>query len=131
MRSFLFALLSFLLFAACSNSDGVAKTADGGNIYTSAPPTQISCSSDSDCCVAVDECHSVAYVVHAGDELDTPQTGCNLCLAPQVQVWCGSNGTCQSAALPSSEDAIATNHCGQLADAGTSSGGDSGAYGCQ
>jgi hypothetical protein len=135
MRKSLSLVLSFglLLLSACSSSN--AKTPDGGTVYTSPPPNDIPCSTDSDCCVAVDTCHSIAYVVHAGDSLQIPQTGCNLCLAPPVQVWC-ANGTCQSATLPFTPDtqSLATDHCGSVtlsADAGTPASSDAGAYGCQ
>jgi hypothetical protein len=118
--------------AACSSDD--AKTPDGGTLYTSAPPNDISCSGDADCCVAIDECHSIAYVVHAGDSLQIPQTNCNLCIAPPVQVWC-EGGKCQSAVLSLTPDtqSFATNHCGQLPvpDGGTVTSSDAGAHGCQ
>lgn len=94
MRTF---IIVALLVTACSS--GNAKTPDGGTIYTGPPPNDISCNTDSDCCVAIDTCHSVAYVVHAGDSLQISQTGCNLCIAPPVQVWCES-GKCQNMVLP-------------------------------
>jgi hypothetical protein len=120
------------VIAACSSDGG--KTADGGTIYTGAPPNDISCNVDSDCCVAIDQCHSIAYVVHAGDALDIPQTNCNLCIAPAVQVWC-EGGKCQNAVLPFSQDtqSFIGNHCGQLPlpDGGTVTSSDAGAHGCQ
>jgi len=124
-------LLLFLVAACSSNAE---KTPDGGTVYTSAPSGDVSCNSDSDCCVAVDTCHSVAYVVHAGDSLQIPQTDCNLCLAPPVQVWCES-GKCQSAVLPFSSDTegLMGDHCGSVAlpgDAGAPAASDAGAHGC-
>jgi hypothetical protein len=135
MRQSVLVVLSFaaLILAACSGDN--AKTPDGGTIYTSAPPNDISCNTDSDCCVAIDACHSIAYVVHAGDSLQIPQTNCNLCIAPPVQVWC-SSGKCQSATLPisPSTQSFMTDHCGSLAlpdDAGAVTSSDAGAHGCQ
>jgi len=120
-----------LLFTACSG--GNDKTPDGGTIYTSAPPSDVSCNSDSDCCVAIDTCHSIAYVVHAGDSLQIPQNNCNLCIAPPVQVWC-SGGKCQNAVVPltqSTDQQLLGDHCGYVGpDAGLSSS-DGGAHACQ
>ena len=136
MRTYSFVLvvpaIVGLVFSACSS--GNAKTPDGGTIYTSTPPTDIPCNLDTDCCVAIDQCHSVAYVVHAGDSLQIPQTNCNLCIAPPVQVWC-DNGKCTNAVLPFTSDtpqALMTDHCGPVViDAGVPPTSDSGAHGCQ
>jgi hypothetical protein len=138
----------FGLFAAAAValacSSGVATTTpDGGTIYTSAPPSDIPCSVDTDCCVVTDGCRSAAYVVHAGDTVQMPQTACNACIGPAVQVWC-KNGTCQSGELKNMDlNAAASfrlDHCGTLPippDAGDTSlyGEDGGlttmaAYGC-
>jgi hypothetical protein len=136
MRKTIFSLLSLsvagVLVGACSS--GNEKTPDGGTIYTSAPPNDIACSSDSDCCVAIDQCHSVAYVIHAGDSLQIAQTNCNLCIAPAVQVWC-ANGKCQNAVVPFDQNTpqqFLSDHCGPitLPDAGTVSGSDAGSHGC-
>jgi hypothetical protein len=130
-RSSFFVVLS-LCVAACSSSNA-QKTPDGGTLWTSAPTGDVACSVDSDCCVAVDLCHSMSYVVHAGDALDIPQTNCNLCIAPAVQVWC-SGGKCQNAVLPFSQDTqpLTMNHCGPIVlDAGTPPASDAGAHGCQ
>ena len=132
MHRFVLSAFAFgVLFTACSS--GNDKTPDGGTVYTSAPPSDVSCSSDSDCCVAIDTCHSIAYVVHAGDSLQIPQNGCNLCIAPAVQVWC-SGGKCQNAVVQmsqSTDQQLLTDHCGYIGpDAGLSSA-DAGAHGCQ
>jgi len=129
-RAFFF-VVSVVGVVAIACSSGNEKTPDGGTLYTSPPSGDVSCNSDSDCCVAVDTCHSIAYVVHAGDALDLPQTGCNFCVAPAVEVWC-SGGKCQSAVLPVSAQITPYNndHCGPFAlDGGTPS--DSGVHGCQ
>jgi hypothetical protein len=125
--------LTAFVVVACSTSDGNQKTPDGGTIYTSAPPSDIACNSDSDCCVAIDLCHSVSYVVHAGDSLQIPQTACNLCIAPAVQVWC-SGGKCQNAVVPfdsNTPQAFMSDHCGPIAmpDAGITTA-DAGTHGC-
>jgi hypothetical protein len=130
---------------ACSGG-GSNTTADGGTIYTSLPPDDIKCATDTDCCVITDGCRSAAYVVHAGDAVQMPQPsmGCNACIVPAVQVWC-KNGTCQSGELENIDYAASAafrqDHCGTLpipADAGDASlyGEDGGlttmsAYGCQ
>jgi hypothetical protein len=134
-------LSAALVPLACSS--GPATTADGGTIYTSPPPDGIPCTTDTDCCVLTDTCRSAAYVVHAGDAIQMPQTACNACIVPAVQVWC-KNGTCQSGELknidPNAAAAFEQDHCGTLpipADAGDTSlyGPDGGlttmaAYGC-
>ena len=84
-------LLTLTVLIGCSSS--AQHTSDGGTIYTASdPPAAIACTTDSDCCVFADECHSAAYVVHAGDTVQVSQTGCNLCLVPSVQVWCSGGG---------------------------------------
>jgi hypothetical protein len=115
-----------LCLVACSS--GNQKTPDGGTLYTSAPPDTIACTTDTDCCVATDTCHSVAYVVHAGDGVSMSQTDCNLCIVPPVQVWC-KNGTCQSGVLShlvQGMEAFAQDHCGTLP---IPDGGDGTLYG--
>lgn len=130
----------FALFIACSN--GPSTTPDGGKIYTSQPPDNIACTTDTDCCVVTDGCRSAAYVVHAGDTVQMPQTTCNACIVPDVQVWC-KNGVCQSGELKnlmiSGNDPFRVDHCGTLpipdGGDGTLYGPDGGittmaAYGC-
>jgi hypothetical protein len=131
--------LLFLVLVGCSS--GSSKTPDGGTIYTSIPPDNIPCTTDSDCCVVTDSCRSAAYVVHAGDQVKMPSTACNLCIVPAVQVWCKA-GVCQSGELHnlSSDTApFMQDHCGSLPlpDAGDNTlyGPDGGvvtmaAYGC-
>jgi hypothetical protein len=128
-------LLTFTVVIGCSSTE---TTSDGGTIYTSDPPANIPCNVDSDCCVVADECHSAAYVVHAGDTVEVPQTGCNLCLVPAVQVWC-AGGTCQSGRVSTGFDpSFSQNHCGSLPlpDGAALTGPDGGAesmtvYTCQ
>ncbi len=129
------------IFACSSGGGGAAKTPDGGTIYTSVPPDNIPCTTDSDCCVVTDQCRSAAYVVHAGDVVDIPKPpACNLCMVPPVQVWC-RNGVCQSGELTSlSADTMpfTQDHCGSLPmpDGGSTLIGPDGgvttmaAYGC-
>lgn len=130
---------SVLVLAGCSNGGGT--TPDGGHIYTSQPPDNIPCTTDTDCCVVTDTCRSAAYVVHAGDTVQMPQTTCNLCLVPPVQVWC-KNGVCQSGELVNASsgfEPFMQDHCGTLpipdGGDGTMHGPDGGittmaAYGC-
>jgi hypothetical protein len=133
MRTSSFSVLFFstLILAACSSDN--AKTPDGGTVYTNAPSGDVSCNTDSDCCVAIDTCHSIAYVVHSGDTLQIPQNGCNFCIAPAVQVWC-SGGKCQNMVVPTSanpDQQLLVNHCGYVGpDAGQTSS-DAGSHGCQ
>ncbi len=136
-------LTSVAVPLACS-SGGSSTTADGGTIYTSLPPDNIPCTTDTDCCVVTDGCRSSAYVVHAGDSVQMPNPGaCNACIIPAVQVWC-KNGTCQSGEIKNADlsalGPFMMDHCGTLpipADAGDASlyGPDGGlttmaAYGC-
>lgn len=133
----LFAFVCLSLAMACNGS---STTADGGTVYTSIPPENIPCTTDTDCCVVTDACRSAAYVVHAGDTVQMPKTTCNACIVPAVQVWC-KNGTCQSGSLSFADglQAFMQDHCGTLPipDGGdpTLHGEDGGivtmaAYGC-
>jgi hypothetical protein len=142
--TFAFVSVALAFPLACSSSGPSTTTGDGGTVYTSQPPDNIPCTTDSDCCVVTDGCRSAAYVVHAGDTVQMPAPGaCNGCIVPAVQVWC-KNGVCQSGELKNSDitatAAFRQDHCGTLpipADAGDPSlyGEDGGlttmaAYGC-
>ena len=138
MRNILLRSAFVLTFLACTSN--ARTTADGGTLYTDLPPENIPCTTDSDCCVVTDTCRSAAYVVHVGDDVQRPQTTCNLCTVPPVQVWC-KNNVCQSGTLALSQgmEAFTKDHCGTLPipDGGdpTLHGEDGGietmaAYGC-
>jgi hypothetical protein len=108
---------------------GVSKKSDGACLMT--PTLPAACLTDADCCVAVDQCMAMAYLVGRA-EYDamlasiadfssgtTSLNACPACIKPAVQVQCKA-GFCAGEKL--SSDYEGYSHCGgnSVSDAGTS-----------
>ena len=113
-------------------SDGVCPTADAGVIMT--PTLPAACQVDGDCCVAVDSCTAVAYLVGRTEYptmvasipgISSGVETCVHCISPAVQVRC-NGGFCAGEKLPSSSSttSLTSSHCGYISvsDAGASTG---------
>jgi hypothetical protein len=156
--------LAFLLLAACSSSSSFNSSSnDGGSVADSAADPSavdagpnaldqaegysngnVSCASDSDCCVVFDECTNKGLVVGAADkanvsalcsEYDEYEDSlgsagfCTGCIAPSIQVSCVNN-KCIGATLPLSlpdggtvDPSLSQNHCGSTSDSATGKSG--------
>jgi hypothetical protein len=111
-------------------ADGACPTADAGVIMI--PTLPAACQVDGDCCVAVDACTAMAYLVGRNEyqamvasipSISSGLETCLRCMPPAVQVRCNS-GFCAGEKLSISSSALTTSHCGyvNLSDAGTSTG---------
>ena len=113
-------------------SDGACPTTDAGVIMT--PTLPAPCQVDGDCCVAMDTCMAMAYLVglteYPAMVASIPSAAsrggvCLACIQPAVQVQC-QGGFCAGAKLPysSSTSALMSSHCGYISvsDAGASTG---------
>ena len=87
-------------------SDGACPTTDAGGIMT--PTLPAPCQVDGDCCVAMDTCMAMAYLVgrteYPAMVASIPSSGsrtgtCLACIQPAVQVQC-KGGFCAGAKLP-------------------------------
>ena len=111
-------------------SDGACATADAGLLMT--PTLPAACQVAGDCCVAMDECTAMAYLVgrteYAAMVASIPSFSsrvgtCVACIQPAVQVQC-KGGFCAGEKLPypytSSSGPLMTSHCGYInvSDAG-------------
>ena len=109
-------------------ADGACPTADAGVIMT--PTLPAACQVDGDCCVAVDTCTAMAYLVGRTEyqamvasipSISSGLETCLHCVPPAVQVRC-NGGFCAGEKLSISSGALTTSHCGYISvsDAGTS-----------
>ena len=107
-------------------SDGACPTADAGVIMT--PTLPAPCQVDGDCCVAMDTCLAMAYLVGRTEydamvasipSISSRLGTCVSCGQPAVQVQC-SGGFCMGGKLPIYSGTLTTSHCGYISvsDAG-------------
>ena len=118
---------------SCTRSDagcsgGACPTDAAADVQRDAPailmtPTlPAACTTDADCCVAMDDCLSVAYLVGTAEfsamresiaNVNQHKTICASCINPSVQVEC-QNGLCVGETLPtkSTQSPLSASHCG-------------------
>jgi len=107
--------------------DVACGTPNGGHMIPTLPAA---CTTDDDCCVAMDYCIATAYLVGRTEytamlesiiEVDSTRTSCMPCAHPDVQVQC-KGGFCAGEEGPSGGESspFAASHCGYLSvpDAG-------------
>jgi hypothetical protein len=117
-------------FEGCVLQSECAVAADAGALMT--PTLPAACQVDGDCCVAMDTCTAMAYLVgrteYPAMVASIPSTSsrietCVQCIQPAVQVQC-NGGFCAGEKLPisSSTSPLTISHCGYISvsDAGTS-----------
>ena len=119
-----------ICFEGCVRQSECAVVADAGVIMT--PTLPAACQSDGDCCVAIDGCMAMAYLVGRTEyqamvasisSINGSAKACVGCIPPEVQVQC-KGGFCAGEKLPfsPSTSALTSSHCGYISvsDAGTS-----------
>jgi hypothetical protein len=117
-------------YEGCSRQSECAVAVDTGVIMT--PTLPAACQADGDCCVAVDACTAVAYLVGRNEypamvasipSISSGRETCVHCIPPSVQVQC-KDGFCAGEKLPIYSGEFTTSHCGYISvsDAGTSTG---------
>ena len=117
-------------YEGCVLASECAVAADAGVIMT--PTLPAACQVDGDCCVAMDTCTAMAYLVGRTEyptmvasipSISSGVETCLRCIPPAVQVRC-NGGFCAGEKLPISSSALTTSHCGYISvsDAGSSTG---------
>ena len=138
---------------SCPSSSGDAAVSSDAAAVLMKPTLPAVCLTDQDCCVAMDECMSVAYLVGQAEyasmvasiaEVNRSPKMCTNCLQPSVQVQC-KGGFCVGEKV-SGSDPLMHSHCGTigtldagaapavsphaLVDSGTGSGSSPSTWSC-
>jgi hypothetical protein len=96
----------------------------GGTSTIAKPVIDLSCQSDNDCCVVLDDCQVALYLVGASQRAQMEaylkaldRKMCTSCMAPNVQVAC-TNGQCTGTELGTNLNwpptGLGATHCGKL-----------------
>ncbi len=112
-----------------SSSTGGTTSGDGGGgdsgcigdqeAWDAIQKENISCTSNSDCCVVINSCLAAGQIVHVSDYEEAQQVwpycdpvDCPMCILPSVDVAC-VDGVCAGETLdPTSGDGMDESHCG-------------------